>query len=62
MSRYVKVENNEESIELVFCSECKYNPSKPRSFYDCDIISHYFWCDIFQEDGGYCPYGKIKEK
>ena len=50
--------NNAPAIDIVLCEECEYNPTKSRQYYDNDVISHYYWCEAFCKEHGYCPFGK----
>ena len=50
--------------KLVTCNKCKYNPYKPRLYYDRDIIDTYSWCRHFVDHlngGGFCSFGKEVE-
>ena len=53
--------------DVVKCSECKYNPSVPRNYFDDDLIESYDWnmCRFIQDESdgdGYCSCGKRNEK
>lgn len=47
-----------EWVDFVTCSECKLNPKNPRQYSDPDPVEFYFWCEMFADADGYCPFGK----
>ena len=49
--------------EPVRCKDCKYNPYKPRLWYDDDVVGFYGWCYVFLDEfhgEGFCPFGKLR--